>query len=139
MLKKLFLGLFFLMFSMMFFSCSSSKEITNKNKTEKKSNKKVITKKITENFVITPYRTKINVKPNSNSSKTSHLNVWYGYNDNTTEDTSKVFEMVNGFRVQILSTDNLEQAKKMKNRVLPKISQKQVYILFDPQIGRAHV
>ncbi|MCH8170015.1 MAG: hypothetical protein IIB07_02635 [Bacteroidetes bacterium] len=32
----------------------------------------------------------------------------------------------------ILSTDNLEQARRMKYRVLSKINQKHVYILFDP-------
>jgi len=139
MRKNFYIDLLLIIFAMLFFSCSSSKEITNKYKTKKKSEKKIKSKKLVENFVITPYRTKINIKPNFNSNKTSHLNVWYGYNDNISQDTSNVFEMTNGFRVQILSTDNLSQAKKIKDRVLPKINQKQVYILFDPPFYKVQI
>jgi len=41
--------------------------------------------------------------------------------------------------VQILSTDNLEHARKTKERILPKINQKQVYILFDPPFYKVQV
>ncbi len=139
MRKILFLCLSFLILSIMLISCSSAKEITNRDKVEKKSAKKVNIKNIKENFVITPYRTKIDVKPKSNSDRNSHLNIWYNYSNNTITDTSNITEKVNGFRVQILSTDNLEHARKTKERILPKINQKQVYILFDPPFYKVQV
>ncbi|HED07687.1 MAG TPA: SPOR domain-containing protein [Ignavibacteria bacterium] len=120
-------------------SCGSSTEISKKNKTVKKTNKKMSIKNIKEDFIITPYRTKIKVKPNTNTTQSSHLNIWYGYNNNFSTDTSNVIKKTTGFRVQILSTDNLEQARRMKNRVLPKISQKHVHILFDPPFYKVQI
>ena len=134
-MRKILLNfLFLLILSFMLISCSSSAKISNEDKTREKTNKKISTEKIKEDFIITPYRTKIKVKPNTNTTLPSHLNIWYGYNDDISNstDSSNVFEKVNGFRVQILSTDNLEQARRMKYRVLSKINQKHVYILFDP-------
>ncbi len=138
MRKILSLFSFFLITSFLLTSCGSSTE-TAKNNSGNKSNKKVRTKKIIENFVITPYRTKIKVKPNTKNDGTSYLNIWYGYGDNTTNDTTNIAVKSSGFRVQILSTDNLEQAKRMKNRVLQKISQKHVHILFDPPFYKLQV
>ena len=120
-------------------SCGSSTEISNKNRTGKKTTKKINAKNIKEDFIITPYRTKIKVKPNTNTTQPSHLNIWYGYNDNFSNDTTNVIENTAGFRVQILSTDNLEQARRMKNRVLQKINQKHVYILFDPPFYKVQI
>ena len=131
-----FLVTFFLLFisSVMLISCGSSKAVTDKDDTNKKNNTKVKAKKIIENFDITPYREKIDVKPNSNLNKSSHLNIWYGYekDNNVLPDTAGVIDRVNGFRVEILSTDKLSQAKSMQDRVSRRINQKHIYILFDP-------
>ena len=141
MRKVLLICSFFLLASIILISCGSSAAISSKDKTDKKSSKKITAKNVKETFIITPYRTKINVKPNSNPDKSSHLNIWYGYNTNlpSETDTLNVIERVNGFRVQILSTDNLAQAKRMKNRVLQKVSQKHIYILFDPPFYKLQV
>ncbi|MCH7973730.1 MAG: SPOR domain-containing protein [Bacteroidetes bacterium] len=139
MRKILLTFLLFLILSIMLISCSSSTEISNNDKTVEKTNKKISIKEIKEDFIITPYRTKIKVKPNT--TQPLHLNIWYGYNNNLSNDTdtSNVFEMVNGFRVQILSTDNLEQARRIKKRVLQKINQKRVHILFDPPFYKVQI
>jgi SPOR domain len=138
MRKVLLTCLLLLIASIVLFSCGSSTEISNRDKTGEKINN-ISPKEIKEDFIITPYRTKIKVKPNTNTSRPSYLNIWYGYNDIFLNDTSNVIEKTTGFRIQILSTDNLEQARRMKNRVLQKINQKYVYILFDPPFYKVQI
>jgi len=139
MRKVLSICLLFLIPLILLNSCGSTTEISNKDKTVKKANNKISIRNIKEDFIITPYRTKIKVKPNTNTTQSSHLNVWYGYNDNSSNDTSNVIKKTTGFRIQILSTDNLEQARRMKNRVLSKINQKHVHILFDPPFYKVQI
>ncbi|PJA99677.1 MAG: hypothetical protein CO128_02965 [Ignavibacteriales bacterium CG_4_9_14_3_um_filter_30_11] len=121
-------------------SCGSSPSTTNDDNNKKNdTNKKLTFEDINEDFIITPYRTKITVNPKSTSNIISYLNVWYGYPKNHLVDTTISQDNSNGFRVQILSTDNLEQARNMQNRVLPKISQKNAYILFDPPFYKLQI
>jgi len=120
-------------------SCGSSSSTINDSNKNSKRDKKITFNDIKEDFIITPYRTKINVPPKSNSIKNSYLNVWYGYPKDYKGDTTSTYDNSNVFRVQILATDNLEQAKRMQNRVLNKITQKNIYILFDPPFYKLQI
>ena len=120
-------------------SCGSSSSTTNDNNKTVNITNKLTFDDIKEDFIITPYRTKITVNPKYTSDKNSYLNVWYGYSKNHLVDTTTTHDNSTGYRVQILATDNLEQARNMQNRVLPKISQKNVYILFDPPFYKLQI
>lgn len=125
--------------SILIISCGSSSSITKGDSKTTKKNNKITFADIKEDFIITPYRTKINIPPKSNSIKNSYLNVWYGYPKNYKGDTTSTHDNSNGFRVQILATDDLEQVKRMQNRVLNRISQKNIYILFDPPFYKLQI
>jgi hypothetical protein len=44
-----------------------------------------------------------------------------------------------GFRVQVISTDNLDDANKMRSEIYFKTNQKAVYIIFDPPFYKVEV
>lgn len=137
-MKKISQIFIFIILPFLIISCGSSSTVSNDNSPSNKK-KKLAFEDIKEDFIITPYRTKIIVNPKSTSHNNSYINVWYGYPADYKGDTTTASNNSTGFRVQILATDNLEQARSMRNRVLPKISQKNVYILFDPPFYKLQI
>jgi hypothetical protein len=95
-----------------------------------------------EDFDIAPYRTKIDIKEkSSNTEKTPEIDAWYGYED---KDTSLIQEKAiigtaSGFRVQVLATDKLEQADSLKSELSLKVTQKKIYVIFDPPFYKVEI
>ena|ERR1035437_1600785 len=140
-MKYLTLFLSFIVFSLT--SCSTitstgSRFHSEKGTQEDKSKevKKSDTVSLKEDFDITPYKTKIEINDTSlqeNKRKSSNLNAWYGY-DTTLSNSglNKPIKLAAGYRVLVLTTDNLEEANSMKSEIYFKSDQKPVYISFDP-------
>lgn len=130
--------------SLFFYSCGASSTVRyDRNKEEKKENVSEAEKKTyKEDFNIIPYRTEINIKENSpDELKASDITPWYGYE---TKDTSTVQERAivgttNGFRVQVMATDNLEEADSLKTELTLELTQKNVYVIFDPPFYKVEV
>jgi len=128
--------------TILIYSCGSSTS-TRYEKKEDKVEKKETDKKaeIVEDFDINPYRTKIEIKEKEKSDKID-LNPWYGYEDDSlkgSEDSSSEIIMdssavstTNGYRVEVMSTDDLEEANSIRSEIYFKTNQKAVYIIFDP-------
>jgi hypothetical protein len=111
---------------------SENGTIENKSKKVKKSD----TVSLKEDFDITPYKTKIEINdtiPQVDKKGSSNMNAWYDY-DTTLFNSglSKLTKQAVGYRVLILTTDNLEEANKIKSEIYFKTDQKPVYISFDP-------
>ncbi|MDR3665719.1 MAG: hypothetical protein P4L35_02640 [Ignavibacteriaceae bacterium] len=91
---------------------------------------------VSEEFDITPYRTKIETKDISTqtgNSESSNLNAWYNYDTTNNNSEARIpIEQTAGYRVLVLITDNLEEANNMKTEILIKTNEKPVYITFDP-------
>jgi SPOR domain len=94
-----------------------------------------------ENFNLAPYRAKITITDTTKPKDQSNLNVWYNYH--TQPDTGDVNRIVirttPGYRVQVLSTDNLDDANKMRSDIYFNTNQKAVYIIFDPPFYKVEV
>ena len=108
-------------------STSSRYEKTNGNG----DNEKVT---VNEDFDITRYKTKIELETISNNEGLS--DVWYEY-ENDFEDSNfvqslKIIRTVDGYRVLVVATDNLEDANSVRANILAKIKRKEVYISFEP-------
>jgi hypothetical protein len=68
-----------------------------------------------------------------NDETSSNLDVWYSYD--TTNNNSGIgipTKQIAGYRVLILTTDDLDEANKMKTEIYFKTDRKPVYISFDP-------
>jgi hypothetical protein len=89
-----------------------------------------------EDFDLGGYKGAVGVqKTETVVSDLRELDIWYGYDETGTEVSSEV-EIAAGFRVQIVSTDNLEEANDIRSEVAFRTDQKNIYITFDPPFYR---
>jgi len=89
-----------------------------------------------EDFDITPYKVNVNISdsiPRFFNKSGIRLNAWYNY-DSLSTDTlgSKITKPMAGYRVLIVTTDNLDEANKVKSEVYFRLDRNPVYISFDP-------
>jgi hypothetical protein len=89
-----------------------------------------------EDFDITPFKTKIEINDtisNREIAGNNKLNAWYDYDTiNSNTGVSRLIRQAAGYRVLVLTTDNLEEANNMKSEIYFKTDQKPVYISFEP-------
>jgi hypothetical protein len=136
-------NLFLLLFiSIAFYSCGTMTSTGSRfHQTEKESNTTLIAKEtdtlvLKEDFDITPYKTNITINdtiPRFFNKSGKGLHAWYNY-DTIATDTAgtKITREMAGYRVLIATTDNLDEANKVKSEVYSRMERKPVYISFDP-------
>jgi septal ring-binding cell division protein DamX len=105
-----------------------SKETKEPVKTEEK-------KEYSEDFDFIPYSTKIEVKERKKATRPKELDAWFSYNsekDSVLNSDSTKTDTVNGFRVQVIATDNLQEADNIRSQIYFKTNQMNVYLVFEP-------
>lgn len=88
-----------------------------------------------ENFDMTPYMEEFDIPEEpENIISTDKLNLWYNYEADTSAVNfgKEIVDQVDGFRVQVIATDDLEEANKIRTEIYERTNQKSVYIVFDP-------
>ena len=124
--------------SSLIISCSAS---TGSRYEENEDNKKKESTKpdesIAEDFDMSPYKTKIEIeeKPGTeDKTNEDNYSVWYEYEEPDTTGSKEriIIGKEYGFRVQVLATDNLEEADSLRTDIYFKAAQKDVYVVFDP-------
>lgn len=138
--------IFVLFLPILIISCSAStadRYGKEENKKEKKEEKKEITNKNgnNENFDLTPYRATFDVEGKAKATKPEMPDVWYNYKTKAGSDTSapQIVGQVNGYRVQVFSTDNLEEADSIRTELYLETNQKAIYIAFEPPFYKVKV
>jgi hypothetical protein len=138
--------IFIFLIPVLLISCSAStagrygnEESSKENKTAKKetSNKG----ENNENFDMTAYHATFNVERKEKAIKSEKPDVWYNYKNKASSDTSapQIVGQVNGYRVQVFSTDNLEEADSVRTELYLETNQKAVYITFEPPFYKVKV
>ena len=115
--------------------CSASTGSRYEKKEEKKSETKTLkeTKKENEeDFDITPYQTEIDIEAPTLSEDKLPSDVWYGYKDTSSVLEKKIIGTTDGYRVQVLSTDDIEEANRVRAEIYEKTARKEVYVIFEP-------
>lgn len=85
-----------------------------------------------EDFDITPYKTKLDIVDSAQKSNKVETEMWVEYDRAETKNTNTQLsaKIMQGFRVQVTSTDNLDEANTIKSDVYFKIKLP-VYIIYD--------
>lgn len=125
---------------LIFDGCSASTGSRyDKNEKDNTKNTSDVTKEITkpvtlkEDFDITPYKTKIIIPEKKVSTKIGNQNVWFDYDSPEIETKTKsLVGTADGYRVLVLTTDNIEEANQVKADVYFSQSFYEVYIDFEP-------
>ena len=92
-----------------------------------------------EDFDITPYQTEIEVEAPPIMTDKLPGDVWYGYADSTTALERKILGTTDGYRVQVLSTDDIDEANQVRTELYEKTARKEVYVIFEPPFYKVKV
>ncbi|NWF49055.1 MAG: SPOR domain-containing protein [Ignavibacteriaceae bacterium] len=97
----------------------------------------------TEEFDMTPYSSKLDL-PESPELKprTRNESVWYGYENEKTSSLNNqrvILRSAEGYRVQVFSTDDLNEANNVKSDIYFKTGVKDIYLIFDPPFYKLRV
>jgi hypothetical protein len=127
-------------FVLIIYSCSASTgsryskdEKVDKDNTLQKNDENIKKNEPVEDFDITPYKTKIIIPEKKISTVNKNPNVWFDYGSPVIE--TKTLSLVGtdeGFRVLVLTSDNIEEANQVKADVYFSQSSYEVYIDFEP-------
>lgn len=115
--------------------CSAS--TSDRFKTISKDSKEESTPKeitFSEDFDFFKYRPPFRLPEPKIVSNKGNKDVWYEFNPDTNNLNSEktISGTTSGFRVQVLSTDDLDEANQMRSKIYFATDQKDVYVIFDP-------
>ena len=118
----------------------SKDENTNTESTKTEDKEISTTTKLDEDFDITPYKTEIVVPEKNTENENVNQNVWFDYGSSEIETQNKILTGTgNGYRVLVLTTDNLEEANQVKTDVYFGQNNNEVYIDFEPPFYKVKV
>ncbi|HEY6437626.1 MAG TPA: SPOR domain-containing protein [Ignavibacteriaceae bacterium] len=89
-------------------------------------------KEVVEDFDITPYATEIDIEAPPIATGKVPSDVWYEYNLSATDSMKNIIGTTDGYRVQVLSTDDIDEANIVRAEIYEQTSRKEVYIIFEP-------
>jgi hypothetical protein len=110
----------------------TKKESGNETTTE-------VSNETAEDFDITPYQTEIEIEASPIATDELPSDVWYGYGNQNSENERKIVGTTDGFRVQVLSTDDIDEANRVRAEVYEKTTRKEVYVIFEPPFYKVKV
>ena len=123
-----------ILFSFIIISCGTSTGSRYVNEQGVKKKEDSDSTRNSENFDLTKYHAKIDIKEKPKSVDSTKTDVWYSYHESTdSADTSQtVIKTLPGYRVLVLTTDNLDDANNMRSDIYFKSDHAAVYVIFDP-------
>jgi hypothetical protein len=127
-------GFILIPFALLLYSCSASTDSRYAKEIEGEKPDDVETNEVEDDFDITPYKTTIEIPAENKETENRNLDLWYGYPKDSTEKQIRktVVDTIPGYRVQVISTDNLDEANGVRSEVFFKTNEKDVYVIFEP-------
>jgi len=125
-----------------FISCSASTSDRFKS-ISKDSVEESAPKKITfaEDFDFFRYRPPFKLPETKITAKKNDSEIWFEFSadSNNLNKEKTITGTTNGFRVQVLSTDDLDEANQMRSKIYFASDQKDVYVIFDPPFYKVQI
>ena len=127
-------------FAFLLLACSASTGSRYDTEEETKTNTSTEEKKeISEDFDITPYETNIDIDTPPLARDKLPSDVWYGYENSISDTIKNIIGTTDGYRVQVISTDDIDEANLIRSELYEKTTRKAVYIIFDPPFYKVKV
>ena len=127
----------------LFAGCSAStgsRYETAKDTTTQTITAEVETKKeIEEDFDIAQYEPEIDIKSPPITTSKLPIDVWYEYSTVSTDSSLKISGTTDGYRVQVISTDDIDKANSVRAEIYERTTRKEVYIIFEPPFYKVKV
>ncbi len=133
-MNKLHFSFFLLFSSLLFFACSASTDTRySKTKESKETSSTNIPSVEEDDFDISPYKTQIDIPSKSIETKKTPTDLWFGYNTtDSTQNLVSVTDTIPGYRVEVISSDNLDEVNSVRSEVYFKANEKALYVIFEP-------
>lgn len=115
--------------------CSASTDTRYSKESEKQKTEDVKLESIVEDdFDIAPFKTKLDIPEKKKEQSKQPIDLWLGYDDTvpSSQNEKSAVDTMPGFRVQVLSTDDLDEANSTRSEIYFKTNEKSIYILFEP-------
>lgn len=126
--------------AVLIWGCSASTGSRYETKNETNSSTDAEEKKeVVEDFDITQYETEIDIEAPPISTGKVPPDVWYEYSTSSTDSLRNIIGTTDGYRVQVLSTDDIDEANLVRAEIYEKTSRKEVYIIFEPPFYKVKV
>jgi hypothetical protein len=126
--------------TVLLWGCSAATGSRYEKKEEVEKNRKTENEeKIEEDFDITPYKTEIDLESEELPSGKLPPDVWYQFNENGNETKGTITGTTDGFRVQVIAADNIEEANQTRTEIYSKTTNKEVYVNFEPPFYKVKV
>lgn len=111
---------------------AESKDSSEEKVPDKKNELIIKHPNLKEDFDITPYKTKLTVKEEKTTDSDQSPDVWVEYErkENKIDNSAPSTRVMPGYRVQVATTDNLDEANSTRSEVYFKIKQP-VYVIYD--------
>lgn len=120
--------------------CSASTGSRYETKDETKTSSTTEEKKqVEEDFDITPYETEIEIEAAPLTTDKLPSDVWYEYNVSAPDSAKKIIGTADGYRVQVISTDDIDEANLIRSEIYASTARKEVYIIFEPPFYKVKV
>lgn len=138
---KLYVICFFfsIVFVSLFTFCSAQPTVRYEEKSKKsdsttETEAKKETFKFDEKFDISPFRTEIKLPEKNIEISKSSDEIWYQYEVNTDASlkSKKIKGTTSGFRVQVIATDDLDEANKVQVELKLVKGSNEIYSVFEP-------
>jgi hypothetical protein len=124
-----------ILISLLLISCSASTDTRYSKSVEKEDIPPIKHKSVVEDdFDIKPYQTEIEFRKNKITPDKKQLDLWFEYETkDSSELTAKtIIDTIPGYRVEVISTDNLDEANSIRSEIFFKTNEKAIYIIFEP-------
>lgn len=96
--------------------------------------------KVNEDFDITPFKTKIEVPLSQSQASSTENDIWYDYELNDQDNLQKkLIGTEEGYRVLVVSSDNLEDVDKIKLDIQTIVAGNEIYTNFEPPFYKLKV
>ena len=127
-------------FILLFSACSASTGSRYEKDETKRTTEKNESETIKEDFDITPYRTNIEIEE-SPANKNGVTEAWYEYDTENENQNSKkrIVGTADGFRVLVITTDNINEANSVREEIKSKVPGKETYISFEPPFYKVKI
>jgi len=127
----------------LFAGCSASTgsryETTKDSSAQTTTTETETTKDIEEDFDITPYEPEIDIVAPPITTDKLPPDVWYEYSTVSADSSLKISGTTDGYRVQVISTDDIDKANSIRGEIYERTTRKEVYVIFEPPFYKVKV
>lgn len=134
--------IYLLSFSLLIVSCGTSTASRYERSEDEKRKDEIVKSDIKEDFDMTPYRTQLSIEKPADITFATPSDVWTEYTETVKTadpENRRITGTSHGFRVELLTTDDLDEANQLRSDIYFRTSHRDVYVIFEPPFYRVKI